>query len=268
MTSHDGGTVRWHAVAVPGIGHRIPVRVYEPPVPPSGWLVWAHGGSWTAGSVADWHPACADLAAASGCTVVSVDYRLAPAHRHPAAVRDVLAVASWVEETAGPVPIVVGGDSAGGTIAACAALVRRDQQGRPFAGQVLAYPPLDPDCRATSFTRFPDGFPSRDWMLTAWRAYRGSRPDPTWYSTPFEVADLAGAPAAVLAVGDRDPVGDDTIEYARRLRASGCAVTLRRLPMSGHGTFPLPGPGAELRGWLGNALRPLLTKQHTRGATS
>jgi acetyl esterase/lipase len=100
-------------------------------------------------------------------------------------------------------------------------------------------------------------------MLTAWRAYRGSRPDPAWCSTPFEAADLTGAPAAVLAVGECDPVGDDAVEYARRLRAAGCAVTLRRLPVSGHGTFPLPGPGAKLRAWLGDALRPLLAKQHT-----
>jgi acetyl esterase len=263
VTCHDTRTVRWYPAAVPDGGHRIPVRVYEPAAAPLGWLVWAHGGSWSAGSAADWHPACADLAAASCCAVVSVDYRLAPAHQHPVPVRDVLAVTSWIEETAGPAPIVAGGDSAGGTIAACAALVRRDQ-GRPLAAQVLAYPPLDPECLAESYSRFPDGFPSRSWMLAAWRAYRGDRPDPAWYSTPFEAADLTGAPPAVLAVGDRDPVGDDTVEYARRLRVAGCAVTLRRVPVSGHGTFPLPGPGAGLRRWLGDALRPLLAAWHMR----
>lgn len=262
MTSHDGVTVRWYSVAVPGNGHRIPIRVYAPSVPPLGWLVWAHGGSWAAGSAADWHPACADLAAVARCAVVSVDYRLAPAHRHPAAVQDVLAAVDWVEATAGAAPIVAGGDSAGGTIAACAALVRRDQ-GRPLAAQVLAYPPLDPQCDAASYARYPDGFPGRSWMRTAWHAYRGSQPDIAWYSTPFEAADLTGAPAAVLAVGDCDPVGDDTFEYARRLRAVGCAVTLRELPATGHGTFPLPGPGAGLRQWLGDALRPLLVRQHT-----
>jgi acetyl esterase len=233
--------------------------VYEPSVPPLGWLVWAHGGSWAAGSVADWHPACADLAAVTHCAVVSVDYRLAPAHRHPAAVQDMLAAVDWVAATMGPVPIMTGGDSAGGTIAACAALIRRDT-GRPLAGQVLVYPPLDPECRAASYARHPDGFPSRSWMLAAWRHYRGRQPDTAWYSTPFEAADLTGAPPAVLAVGDCDPVGDDTLEYARRLRAAGCAVTLRTLPATGHGIFPSSGPGAGLRRWLGDALRELLDR--------
>ena len=96
-------------------------------------------------------------------------------------------------------------------------------------------------------------------MLDAWRAYQSSEPDAAPYRTPFEAADLRGAPPAVLGVGAWDPAGDDTREYARRLRSAGCSVTLREFPATGHGGFLSAVPGEELRQWLGDALRPLLS---------
>ncbi|MFI1734083.1 alpha/beta hydrolase [Streptomyces acidicola] len=247
--------------------HHIPVRVYRPGPNPYGWLVWAHGGSWQAGSVEHWHEPVADLARVSGCTVVSTGYRLAPRHRHPAQLDDVLTALSWAEQQAEPgEPVVVGGDSAGGTIAACSALVRRDR-GEPLAAQVLAYPPLDPDCAAPSYTRVPGAFPAAEDLRQAWRQYRGAngtavRADQRLHSTPLEAGRLDGLAPAILAVGDLDPVADDVTGYARRLEEAGNDVRLRVFTSTPHAVF-LTADRSDphnppLRHWLGTALRDWL----------
>ena len=244
----------WESLHVPGPGQDVHVRVFRAAGAARGWLVWAHGGSWRAGSVDDWHPACADLARAAGATVVSVGYRLAPRHPHPAALADVLTAMDWAQAQS-PAPVAVGGDSAGGTIAACAALVWRDRK-RPLAAQVLAYPPFDPACRAPSYSHSPQAFPSRAGLMAAWRDYRGTarrHPDAVGasplYSTPDETDDLTGLAPAILAVGTLDPVADDVHGYAERLRAAGNAVELREFGGMHHGAF-LSDP--VLRHWLGS----------------
>lgn len=247
--------VHWQQVMLPVHNREVGARVYQPDGTSGDWLVWAHGGSWSAGSVADWHLACADLARLAGCTVVSVEYRLAPAHPHPAALRDVLAVLDWVQTRVGASSgrLAVGGDSAGGTIAACAALARRDQ-GRPLDAQVLAYPPLDPTCAAASYRADPDRFPHRDQLLAAWRRYRADPVDPAEYATPFHAITLAGLGPTVLAVGDRDPVLDDVREYRRRLRAADDSVVYQEFPGMPHASFVVNGP-SPLREWLASAFR-------------
>ncbi|MFE6906001.1 alpha/beta hydrolase [Streptomyces erythrochromogenes] len=274
--------VRWEHASIPSPSGPVPARVYRPAASaPQGWLVWAHGGSWRAGSAQDWHGPTAELARTSGFAVASVDYRLVPEVRHPAMVEDVLAALAWAREQAGgragePLPVAVGGDSAGGTLAACAALACRDR-GLPLAAQLLAYPPLDPGCTAASYHRFPDMFPTAPYLMAAWRDYREpGRPaaaDGTrLHSTPFEAADLRGVARAVLATGDLDPVSDDVHRYARLLHTAGVEVTLREFGQTGHGAFLQPGrptstasETASLRGWLGVALR-LLTSPARPGA--
>lgn len=261
--------LRWSSLVLSGSECNVPVRVYRPGPDSVGWLVWAHGGSWISGSVDDWHPACAELAVASRCTVVSVNYRLAPRHPHPAALTDVAVAVEWAQRQAGrdggPGGVAVGGDSAGATIAACLALAWRDRE--PLAGQVLAYPPFDPECRAASYHASPEVFPTREWLLTAWGAYRGhdgGGRSSRGYSTPFDAADLGGLAPAVLGVGESDPVRDDVREYARRLRAAGCAVDLREFPRMGHGVFLMnagPGGGNVLHQWLGAKVRQLLPRK-------
>ncbi|WP_327417721.1 alpha/beta hydrolase [Streptomyces sp. NBC_01233] len=263
--------VRWEQVQIPSPSGPVPARVYRPGASaPQGWLVWAHGGSWRAGSAQDWHGATAELAQSSGFAVVSVDYRLAPDVRHPAMVEDVLAALDWVRERAGgSVPVAVGGDSAGATLAACAALACRDRA-LPVAAQILAYPPLDPGCTAASYHRFPDMFPTASYLMAAWQDYRQpGRPvaaDGTrLYSTPFEASDLRGVATAVMAAGDLDPVGDDVHRYGRLLRAAGVKVALREFRHTGHGAFLQPGRATgghatvSLRGWLGLALHLLVS---------
>ncbi|TCO59371.1 alpha/beta hydrolase [Actinocrispum wychmicini] len=244
--------VTWETVAVRGV----PARVFRPADGRDEWLVWAHGGSWIRGSVDGWHEPCADLAERAGCTVVSVEYRLAPRHPHPAALTDVLTILDWASSKTGRV--AVGGDSAGGTIAACAALTWRDL-GRSLTAQVLAYPPFDPECRAGSYSL--DTFPSTSDLRAAWRLYRAHGPGDC-YSTPFDAHDLSGLAPAVLGVGEYDPVADDVREYAERLQAAGNTVELRVFPRLPHGVFLQPD-GNPLRDWLGSAFQDLISTKET-----
>ena len=245
--------------------------MYRPDAAPYGWLVWAHGGSWQGGSVERWHGPVTHLARVSGCTVVSTGYRLAPRYRHPAQLDDVLTAVAWASEQADRgEPVAVGGDSAGGTVAACAALARRDR-GEPLAAQVLAYPPLDPACEAPSYTRRPDAFPSARDLRQAWRVYRGGtgtavRDGERLYSTPLEAGRLDGLAPALVAVGELDPVADDVTAYARSLRAAGNEVRLGIFPRTPHAAFLTAATGfgpqdSPLRTWLGTALRDHLERR-------
>ncbi|GAA4895167.1 alpha/beta hydrolase fold domain-containing protein [Streptomonospora salina] len=255
----------WETVEIAGADGPVPARVHMPRRTPVGWLVWAHGGSWHGGSAKGWHHATAEFAQLAECVVVSVDYRLAPHHSHPAPVDDVLAALAWVrgraEQDGTPAPIAVGGDSAGGTIAAAAALAARDG-GERLDAQVLAYPPLDPECRAESY-RGSDAFPGAEWLRASWRGYRGSSPtvvrrDRTLHSTPLDTDHLTGVATAILAVGADDPVLGDVTGYARLLRTWGAAVDLHVLPATGHGVFLAPsGSVARLRSRLAAALHAL-----------
>ncbi|MFI6583371.1 alpha/beta hydrolase fold domain-containing protein [Embleya sp. NPDC050493] len=231
------------SITIPGADYDVPVRIFAGGPGSAGLLVWAHGGSWHSGATAGWAPALTHLARIGSTTVVGVDYRLAPEHPHPAALLDVLTVLDWARDRAGAEPISVGGDSAGATIAASAALARRDPD-RPLTAQVLAYPPIDPDRRAESYHGRPGAFPSRAALGSAWRAYRGQAPiHPAavgarpLYSTPHEAADLTGAAPAIVAVGSLDPVVDDVRAYAGRLRAAGVPVDWHEPAGTGHGAF-------------------------------
>lgn len=231
-------TDTWHEVASED-GARVLMLVHRP-AEPRGWSIWAHGGSWQYGSAAQWAPVTQRLSALSGWTVVSVDYRLAPAHPFPASVLDVLAALGWAEDTAGALPVVVGGDSAGGTIASCTALTRRDRGGR-VPSQVLAYPPMDPDCAGRSFHEAPEAFPGRDGLRRAWRLWLdGVTAAETAVAAPWETPDLAGLAPVFLVAGDRDPVRDDVTAHVERLLADGVPAAYRVLPGIGHGDLLTP----------------------------
>ncbi|NBE83546.1 alpha/beta hydrolase [Micromonospora rubida] len=260
-----GTLLDWEARTLPA-PIPVPVRVYRPAPaahnPASGWLVWAHGGSWQYGSATQWHTVTSTLATLSGWTVVSVDYRLAPRHRHPTALEDVLTALSWTRRRAGTSPVAVGGDSAGGTLAACAALAERDR-GRRLAAQLLAYPPLDPDCSSATYRRDLTAFPQAAHLRRAWRTWRGTTSTAqavdgtTLYSTPFDAPTLVGLAPAVLAVGLTDPVRAEVNEYALRLRAADVPVRLLQPPAAGHGD--VLQPGSRLLQQLADALHHLST---------
>lgn len=224
--------------AVASDGAPVPLLVHRP-ANPRGWIVWAHGGSWQHGSVTAWAPVTGGLASLSGWAVVSVEYRLAPAHRFPAAVVDVLAALDWADRRSDGLPVVVGGDSAGGTIAASAALARRDTGDRVPA-QVLAYPPLDPRCARPSYRAGSGAFPNRADLRAAWRLWLDSTPEPTILPTPLKAPSLAALAPVCLIVGSDDPVRDDVIAYADRLRTDGIPTTLEVLPAVGHADLLIP----------------------------
>lgn len=223
---------RW-ACSPTSDGSGVPLLVHCPDQP-RGWLVWAHGGSWQYGSAHQWAPVTGRISALSGWAVISVDYRLAPRHHHPAAVLDTLATLDWAAQQADGLPIVIGGDSAGGTIAALAALTRRNTGDR-VPPQLLAYPPLDPECSRASYRSAPGVPPDRPGLVAAWRLWLGDHTSPRSVpTTPLQADSLTGLAPVSLVVGADDPVRDDVRAYAARLQNDGVQVALRTVPDTGH----------------------------------
>ena len=231
---------------LPGPAGPIPVRVYRPGSAPAPVLVYLHGGGWVLGSVVTAHGVCATLARSSGCAVVSVDYRLAPEHRFPAAVEDAWAATAWIaehaEEIGGrPGALAVGGDSAGGNLSAVLALRARDA-GLPLALQLLVYPVLDADLDTSSYREFADGYwLTRYAMEWFWEQYlpEGDRFQPE--ASPLRAPDHAGVAPACVITAEYDVLRDEGEAYARRLAGAGVPVTLSRYDGQIHGFFRLPG---------------------------
>jgi len=232
--------------ALPG---PVRTRVYQPagaardlPV-----VVYFHGGGWVAGSLDTHDGVCRALCARTPCVAVSVDYRLAPEHRFPAAVQDAWAATAWVAEHAGSIGgdasrIAVGGDSAGGTLAAVVALRARDH-GLRLALQLLVYPATEHDFETPSYREFAAGYGlTRDAMDWYWAHYLGPDGDGSSpEASPLRADDLSGvAPACVLTV-EFDPLRDEGEAFAERLRTAGVPVESRRIAGLIHGAYRMPG---------------------------
>jgi acetyl esterase len=231
---------------LPGPAGPIPVRVYRPGDAPAPVFLYFHGGGWVLGSLNTVHGVCARIASLSGCVVCSVDYRMAPEHRFPAAVDDAWAVTTWAaehaEELGGqPGALAVGGDSAGGNLAAVCTLRARDS-GIPLALQLLVYPVTDADLDTSTYREFAEGYYlTRYSMRWFWDHYlpEGDRFDPD--ASPLRAENVSGtAPALVITAGF-DPLRDEGEAYARRLEEAGVPVTLSRYDGMFHGFFRMPG---------------------------
>jgi acetyl esterase len=223
-------------------GAGLRARAYWPQAPaePVGALVWLHGGGWCVGDLEGFDRVCRSLANAASATVVSVDYRLAPEHPHPAAVVDADLAIAWATGHGAAqlgydqARVVVGGDSAGGNLATIAA---RHNRGA-IRAQLLVYPAVDATMDSDSYREFCD-FPllTADAMGWCWRTYlgdAGTEPaDPD--VSPLRAEDLAGSPPAFIAVAGHDVLRDEGIAYAEALRAAGVAVTLRNYEDMTHG---------------------------------
>lgn len=229
---------------IPGPRGPLPVRVYRPPhelAAPLPAMVFCHGGGWVFGDLDGHDDICRRFARDIGCVVVSVDYGLAPEHPFPQPLDDVYAALCWVAEQCGPLGVdpgrlVLAGDSAGGNLAAAAALLTRDRGGPAVAFQLLVYPVLDCDFDRTSYEKNGSGY-----LLTSghmrwfWDQYADSsaRLDP--YAAPLRAADLSGLPPAHIVTAEYDVLRDEGEEYARRLRGAGVHVSVRRYPGAFHG---------------------------------
>jgi acetyl esterase len=188
------------------------------------------------------------LTNASGCVVISVDYRLAPEHKFPAAVEDADAALRYVAGHAAEFGIdanriAVGGDSAGGTLATVACLVARDRGEPKVALQLLIYPASDYHDDRPSSHEFAEGhLLTRKIMDYFWGHYlRGARDGDDWRASPIRAESLQGLPPAMVITAECDPIRDQGEEYARRLRESGVAVTLKRYEGAIHAFFNLGG---------------------------
>lgn len=223
---------------IPGPAGPIPVRIYTPAsTPPHGLFVYYHGGGWVIGDVATHDALCCTLANASGWRVLSVDYRLAPEHKFPAAVDDAYAAAEWafanVEALCGAAePIAVGGDSAGGNLAAAVCLMARDRDAFRPALQALVYPVTNFSFETPSYRENADGFLlTRADMEWFWGCYL-ARPEDGWspYASPLRAVEFRDLPPALVLTAEYDPLRDEGEAYAARLRAAGVPVKLVRYP--------------------------------------
>lgn len=228
--------------AADGPGGPIPLRLYTPRAPgPRPGLIWFHGGGWVTGSLDSHDGLCRQLALDTGAVVVAVDYRLAPEHRFPAAVEDALAATRWVADRAARLGIdagrlAVGGDSAGGNLAAVVSAIARDG-GPPLCWQLLVYPITDCDLDTPSYRENAVGYLlTRAGMAWFWDHYL---PDPASrahpHASPLRAPDLSNLPPAYVITAEYDPLRDEGESYARRLRDAGVPTRLDRFEGMVHG---------------------------------
>jgi acetyl esterase len=231
---------------IPGPEADIPVRVYTPAGAPAGTrplVVYYHGGGFVFGylRMGDW--LCGQVASSAGAVVVSVDYRLAPVYRFPAAVEDSYAALSWSAAAAAELgaggPLGVMGESAGGTLSAVMCLLARDRGGPAISHQALIYPATDMTVQRAD-VRMP--FLSSDEMTAYRRMYLGPDGDPAnpWAS-PLLASDHAKLPPALIQVAEHDPLKDDGLRYAAALRAAGVPVRVTEYVGMPHGFMNFPG---------------------------
>ena len=192
-------------------------------------LVWYHGGGWLLGDLESHDVACRRFANAAHCRVVSVDYRMAPEHVFPAAVDDCATVTKFVFDNAASLGIdastvAVGGDSAGGNLAAVMALMSRDGALPPLAFQLLIYPATDMMMTTVSSTAIGPGVPLTSATMKWFIDYYAKGHETDWRASPIRAASLAGTAPALVLTCTHDPLRDEGIEYARRLEREGVRV--------------------------------------------
>lgn len=227
---------------IPVTGGEVTIRAYRPagdgPFPV---LVYFHGGGWVRGNI-DTHDApCRALCNAVGCVVLSVDYRRAPEHPFPGPLNDAYAATQWAAEYAGivdgdPDRLAVGGDSAGGNLAAAVALRSRDESGPSVGGQLLLYPITNFAFDTESYRENAEGFMlTRRGMQWYWDQYLerdldGRHP----YASPLQAHDLSGLPPATVVTAGYDPLRDEGTAYAERLAAADVPVRHEHFPAMHH----------------------------------
>jgi acetyl esterase len=263
---------------LPGPGGDLPIRIYRPsaerPLPA---LLYFFGGGWTLGSVDTSDGICRSLANAADCVVFTVGYRLAPEHRFPAAIEDCHAALRWVAQHAeelgvDPTRLAVGGDSAGGNLAAAVTLLARadsdsarsnpdgDTDSIPsLAGQLLVYPNTDQLADSGSMRENVDPWLFNRDSVAWYRQFYLTTPQDAVnpLASPLLAKDLSGLPPALVITAEYDPLRDQGEQYARRLAADGVHVELSRYPGMVHGFFAMAGTVDAGRAAINQAARHL-----------
>jgi len=255
-------------ITVPAPHGAIPVRVYKPKTLAKAGLepglVYYHGGGWVIGDLESHDVACRQIATEAGMIVTAVDYRLAPEHKFPAAVDDAIAATTWVAANAEKLGIdvtqlFVGGDSAGGNLAAVVAMHARDNGGPRIRGQVLIYPVTDLAMTTASYRDPETGVLLTHALMCWFRDHYLAEPAEIddWRASPLRMANLKGLPPAFVLTVGADPLHDEGEEFARRLKQAGVAVTHVDYPGQFHAFITMGRilPKAqiligEIAGWL------------------
>jgi acetyl esterase len=243
----------------------VPIRIYSPggsaPFPA---LVFLHGGGWVVGDLETHDQVCRSIASRGEAVVVAVHYRLAPETPFPGALEDGAAAIRWTAEHArelgvDPKRICVGGDSAGGNLAAVVALISRDRGGPRLCHQLLIYPVTDHSFETPSYRENQSGpLLTRDAMRAFWNLYLAREQDgANPYASPLRAPDLRGLPPAHVMTAEYDPLRDEGEAYARRLEAAGVPVVVRRYEGMIHGFFGFSEAIDRARGAVDDAVREL-----------
>jgi acetyl esterase len=232
-------------VRIPGPAGEIPIRIYTPTVStPAPMLIYFHGGGWVLGDLDSHDHVCRSMANTVECVVASVDYRLAPEAKFPAAVEDSYRALEWIAANERELGIdrgriAVGGDSAGGNLAAVISLMARERNGPMPVYQVLIYPATDMRMIAASMEENAEG-PLLTRAAMAWfieHYLRGEQDKLDPLASPLLAADLSGLPAAFILTAECDPLRDEGEQYGRRLEQAGVPVEIKRYAGMPHGFF-------------------------------
>ena len=246
--------VRVDSLSVPGAAAAIPARLYRPERQDASapLMVWAHMGGGVIGTLDTSHRFCSVLARITRSPVLSVDYRLAPEHRFPAGLEDVLATCRWARDQAstyGARGVAIGGDSMGGSFAAivCQELKRSGEE-QPVL-QLMLYPCTDVASETPSMSTYAEAFPLNrammDWFMGHYLGPDADPADPRL--SPLKAADLSGLAPAVIATAGFDPLIDQGAAYVQKLREAGVATTWRSYDSLCHGFASFTGavPAAD-----------------------
>jgi acetyl esterase len=258
---------------IPGPDGHVPVRIYTPegeglrPV-----VVFFHGGGWVIGNLESHDATCRGLCNAAGAVVVSVDYRLAPEHRFPAAPEDCYAATKWVADNAAAIGadasrLAVAGDSAGGNLAAAVTLMARERGGPSIGFQALVYPVTDYAFGTPSYAENGDGYLlSRAGMEWFWGLYADPSDAANPLASPLREKDLSGLPPALVITAGYDPLRDEGEAYGARLQEAGVPVTCTRYDGMLHGFFGNPAldDGTAAVNQVSAAIREALALQSAR----
>jgi acetyl esterase len=228
-------------------GVSIPVRIYTPAgATPLPILVYLHGGGWVIGDIETYDIACRRLANGAACIVVSVDYRLAPEHKFPTAPEDCYRAVKWVAANAAtlggdPARIAVGGDSAGGNLSAVVAQMVRDRGGPKLVFQLLIYPVADYTLDTASYRANADGYlltkAAMEWFWNHYLTDPADGGNP--YASPLRAKSFADLPPALVITAEYDPLRDEGIAYADKLRDAGVPVVHTYYQGMIHGFFTM-----------------------------
>ena len=233
-------------ITIPGPGGEIPLRIYRPEgAGPFPLFIYLHGGGWVFGSLDRSDNVCRYFANKIGCIVISVDYRLAPKHKFPAAVEDAYCATQWVAENAkrfkgDPARIAIAGASAGGNLAAAVCLMARDRGGPSLVFQLLAYPPTNiATLETASYRDYGRGYGlAKSHVKWFRKQYLKNNEDArSPYASPLLAEDVTNLPPALVFTAEFDVLRDEGEAYAERLKREGIAARYIRYAGKGHAAY-------------------------------